>query len=114
MAIISKNLSNIICDVLNCYSSNELYVEDDYSGRGMYGETCFGIVGNEDDLINFATVISWRLGIKQDINTFGDFNRLMSAKTVDSMGLDTIWYFPGFQTDDNLKEYAKLYSNNEC
>jgi len=54
-------------------------IRSDYSGRGMYGKTCYGIV-LEDDLVNDAIGMAAVKG-------------LPGAKT-DSMGLKTILYWP--------------------
>ena len=52
-------------------------VRDDYSGRGMYGKTCYGIVTDDP------------LAVVEDAAAVG----LRGART-DSMGTHTIVYWP--------------------
>jgi hypothetical protein len=54
----------------------------DYSGRGMYGATCFAIEGKTSDLIRF---------LRQLPDEVGD--ELVDPST-DSMGLDIVFYWP--------------------
>ena len=66
------------------YNGDELTVYEDYSGRGMYGDTTTGLVVNDDrdfnDLIEAVTEISPNLGRK-----------LEKAKC-DSLGFKIIYY----------------------
>lgn len=63
---------------------DELKIRKDYSGRGMYGKECFGIVvgGNTKELEE-------------------DFEKLGVKPNKDSMGLDVILYWPQF-TYENI------------
>ena len=55
----------------------------DYSGRGMYGDECVGIIlKDEGDLFRFA-------GLLDD-----DFVELLGSPEWDSMGLREIAYWP--------------------
>lgn len=88
-------------------SAIESYLEDDedfrrdYSGRGMYSATCFGIVTD-----NVAkTMMLMAAGILDgDAGKDGDPMDLVldlaNAATVDSMGFQRIVYFPGYELDD--------------
>lgn len=68
-------------------------VRDDYSGRGMYGKTCFGIVADNSVLLGAALII-----------TLGeDLGLQMAEKTVtDSMGRSTIFYWPGWTVAEEV------------
>lgn len=57
-----------------------------YSGRGMFGETGFGIVGSLSDFAHFLVCIA-----ASDIKTA---NFLACNVETDSMGTETIYFFP--------------------
>lgn len=63
----------------------------DYSGRGMYGEECFGLTcDNPGQYATFLLVMA----------QFGEqelAEQLAEATRTDSMGFQTIYYFPGWQ-----------------
>lgn len=65
----------------------------DYSGRGMYGATCFGITGNLWLFGKFLLALSDCL---DDVEVMDD---LMDRVCTDSMGHDTIFYFPGLKVE---------------
>lgn len=74
-------------------------IRDDYSGRGMYGDTCIGVTfdqygGNEMEL-------GVLLGQKLDAD---DAYALARNARSDSMGLGTIIYFPNFKFEDEEDE----------
>lgn len=57
----------------------------EYSGRGMFGETCVGAYGRSvDNLASLATEL--------DTLTDGDYAPWRSVSQ-DSLGLDTLWYW---------------------
>jgi len=62
-----------------CGNGCKASVYEDYSGRGMYGETCTGIVTDEPTMVGYAC---GALGV--------DFDDVPSC--TDNMGLDTILY----------------------
>ena len=66
------------------YNGDELTVYEDYSGRGMYGDTTTGLVVNDDrdfnDLIEAVTEISPNLG------------RKLAKARWDALGLQIIYY----------------------
>ena len=65
-------------------------VREDYSGRGMYGAGCFGIVAESLDEV--VPILRKALGDTPALD-------LLEAMTTDSMGLDTIYYFPGVRVE---------------
>lgn len=67
---------------------NALY--ERYSGRAMYGEECFGIVGSMGEIMSFQAELPRSLA-----------RQLARAFRTDDMGLDVIGYFPGFTIDEN-------------
>ena len=59
-------------------------IRTDYSGRGMFGDTCVGIVlKDEGDLFQFARLLD------------DDLAELLDNPRWDSMGLREIAYWPG-------------------
>jgi hypothetical protein len=65
----------------------------DYSGRGMYGATCFGIVGSLSDAVKVLIGLA-----EQETRNEGDaenVRELVDLMRTDSMGPDSIVYFPG-------------------
>ena len=70
------------------------YAEDvhlTYSGRGMYGDTCYGFSGDVARIIG---------DLLQDIADMPDlirqFGEMLSVSRRDNMGLGTVLYFPGW------------------
>lgn len=69
---------------------DEYNVRNDYSGRGMYGETCFGVSGADEFTLG---VIFHRL--------MGDTAvELANRANTDTLGRGTIVYFPGVKLED--------------
>lgn len=68
---------------------NESALYDDYSGRGMYGATCLGIVGSTGDAAKFLIALAFE----------GDEAALsLAAYTrTDDMGMSMITYWPNAQ-----------------
>jgi hypothetical protein len=71
----------------------------DYSGRYMYGKTCFGFVGDVSDLAAFFYHLA--LVTEDDDTIFYDLHR---ALRTDSMGMNTIFYFPGVDVSRDEEE----------
>lgn len=64
----------------------EMDFRTDYSGRGMYGKTCVGVTGDTAKLVHFVLLVG-----EKDLDFALDNLTNMSQ---DSMGLDTIFYWP--------------------
>lgn len=72
-------------------------VRFDYSGRGMFGRTCFGFVGSVRDLAAFF----YALGKETDEESDDGLGELMANDLrVDDMGRESIFYFPGLELSD--------------
>ncbi len=86
----------LLLEVLEDVGVDPARVHWDYSGRFMYGRTCFGFVGEDADLVWFFTELGRRLGRDEDDAGFteGDVDELVRALRTDEMGLDKIYYFP--------------------
>lgn len=79
-----------ICD--DC----DISLTTDYSGRGMYGKTCFGLIygGSVGQLC-----ACFLRGLDDD--TMDEMADLFDEMRTDSMGYDTIYYFPGWTLDED-------------
>lgn len=80
----------------------EIEIRTDYSGRGMFGKTCYGFVADEFTLqvLELQLAISASLlGSEDDVlvdrndltEMFVEFGNMRCR---DSMGLQTIYYYP--------------------
>ena len=69
----------------------EIYLKETYSGRGMYGKECFGVIGRESGFLRFMIELA-----VVDPDTARD---LADRVRTDGMGLSTIYYFPGRTLD---------------
>lgn len=66
-----------------------------YSGRGMYGARCFGIVGTAGDLVRFATSVAGALWTADGPELDRLHEAIREEETrEDSMGFRTIYYWP--------------------
>ena len=63
-----------------------------YSGRAMYGDTCMGIYGNID-AGDASQIILNALGTEMLAD-------IIVNTRIDSLGLGTIYYYPGVKFDD--------------
>lgn len=83
---ITENQKELIQEYVD---ATDVYIHHDYSGRNMFGEKCFGIVGKPNLLAE--------LMIELTEDGEAKFAKsLLKASRIDSMGLSTIYYFPGF------------------
>ena len=71
------------------YEAN-VEIRADYSGRGMYGDSCFGVVvASVSEFVKFLLIVA-----EDDQELAWE---LASHAKEDSMGYSTIYYFPGYQ-----------------
>jgi hypothetical protein len=96
-----------VCDTLNLDGDN---IRTDYSGRGMAGDTCLGIV--VDDYTNatqvgaalMMLVLAEKQAADDDFDILYDGDDLLEVlgrTRTDSMGLDQIVYWPNITVADN-------------
>lgn len=85
-----------------------------YSGRGMYGAECFGVVGSGAELLALGTELASLLAekaadeavtpsemleaIQEDL---GGYTQMLQAARMDNMANDIIVYFPGWTLADD-------------
>ena len=93
----------------NCDDAIES-VETEYSGRGMYGAKCFGIV--TDDPFRVVGSMSMALGMDGYENLAID---LYSNTCTDNMGLSKIIYFPDVEwgAEDESEDVYDFINNEE-
>jgi hypothetical protein len=105
-----------IDDALHGGGINSYDVYSDYSGRAMYGETCSGLVGDfSADAVQRA-LFSWAEQAQEELDAgeveydhdgyvaqrelIENVSALGRSVRGDSMGYDTIVYFPGWVIEE--------------
>lgn len=87
---------------------NESDIRTDYSGRGMYGRTCIGVVGSDPILFAFQLAVliargeaGLEDGEDDQLTPFDIRSALeeIGAPSTDSMGYQTIHYWPNITVD---------------
>ena len=71
----------------------EMNVTQDYSGRGMYGNICFGVSG---DYIDMYGVFKFLRDTLDDENLADD---IMESRREDSLGFGSIIYFESVEVE---------------
>jgi len=84
-------------DAVRAIETEGYTVIPNYSGRGMYGKTCFGIICANP--IKAAMVITRILMMDYIDDGEMILDTMMNLACSDSMGLDTIIYFPRVSVD---------------
>jgi hypothetical protein len=75
-------------------------IRDDYSGRGMFGERCFGVVMNPRSVMRFAYWLAIYCNDDEQTQELGE--DLVGCASTDSMGYDTIVYFPDWTLSEDM------------
>lgn len=92
MSTITREQARNILLAIDADPDEGLY--EDYSGRSMYGDTCFGFILDVPDVL-LGVAIATVLG---DDNDAWEMAR---ATRTDNMGRSTIAYFPGWTLEDD-------------
>ena len=74
-------------------------IREDYSGRGMFGKTCLGIVAN-----NIGKAVAAILRNIDDPDVIEEFAGVLENLHTDSMGKSSIFYFPNFEFGETEDE----------
>jgi len=75
----------------------------EYSGRGMYGKKCLGVVcGNP--LVAYCDAIQEFANMNEDASEVSEFIDTLGHAQMDSMGLSSILYFPHVQWQEENEE----------
>ena len=108
------NLKKMLLDAAwdaDVYEGDETSFRHAYSGRGMYGKTCFGIVTDEpmEVLVRLALVVGLEQGRAEtdcdngeddraeDVDAWETLGRALGNVRTDNMGRSTIIYWPGIE-----------------
>ena len=75
----------------------DFVIHKDYSGRGMNGKKCFGIELQEGDS-------AWELAMALSGNADSDGDWMLTPPKVDSLGRNTIYYWPNVEVRDESDE----------
>lgn len=92
----------------------DLEIRDDYSGRGMYGESCWGVVGELDSLRKFEVslakgqtaeqykdAIDGSIDVEAVLDAFEEhLEDIQNRRRTDNMGMSYIWYYPSIELVD--------------
>jgi hypothetical protein len=88
--MMEKSALQEILEGLQDYLSFEIR---EYSGRGMYGRTCLGVVTNPNSVHSFE--LAYQLGrAAREVGTFQDIEEAICPTQEDSMGLGSVIYWP--------------------
>lgn len=91
-------------------SHEDVEYRKEYSGRGMYGDNCIGIVGQWGDCTNAIAHTINELIADDNLNP-EDTETLLSFK-YDSMGMDVILYWPELKDESETDEdWAEFYND---
>lgn len=73
-----------------------------YSGRGMYGKECLAITG-----CDLGTLMGFLVGSASD-GVDVDFVTVRQLESIkqDSLGMDTVYYFPGVEYVEDSEEVS--------
>ena len=91
--ILSRELEDVIREAA-CNSG--FSIRSDYSGRGMFGRECFGVVADASVGKFVATILRYI----DDSDILEELSRLLEDMRTDSMGLSTIFYFPNWELEE--------------
>ena len=81
--------------------NHDIELRESYSGRGMYGQTCIGVVGEPSGLDEFELALSLLTvtdDLDDEVNGHTVLNALVDVRDMrreDSMGMDRVYYYPG-------------------
>lgn len=106
----TKVPAQLIVDAAEAVRSG-VQVRRSYSGRGMYGATCFGLVFEDgaSAAFEFFAALGELVGEQQEYDEpeveQGFAQDLARAASTDSMGLGTIVYFRRFEIDGDLPSW---------
>ncbi len=96
--VTNPDVSDLESVLHSIYLQNDDYhVYYQYSGRGMYGETCIGLVGS-DHVEQMVAKVVYQLCQCNLPEKF--INEVIESIQSDNMGFNTIIYFVGYDIDD--------------
>lgn len=98
---LSRELLDEAIDVAASTFGTSIDIHEVYSGRGMDGETCFGLIVDNGGERELWAAFGYLAGLAEgrDEDEEVDLMRLAKSARIDGMGRDTIVYFPGWELD---------------
>lgn len=88
-------------DMLEAVGLNEYEIVESYSGRGMYGATCFGVTVEPSNVRYVYAALGYAMGYAEaDDGDMDTAEALLRAVAWDNMGRDFIVYFPSWALAD--------------
>jgi hypothetical protein len=87
--VVARHVIDTVCDMADLEPDA---VRAEYSGRGMHGQRCFGVVMAPDEVAGFREALS--------AATTPNIGLSWADASVDSLGMDVIVYFPGWRLAD--------------
>lgn len=104
MVVTDEMAAHIVNTALD-FVEDGLRLHERYSGRGMYGEQCVAFYGGDTR----AFLVSLAIDAPED--TREDFRDMLKNERSDNLGLDMVYYFPGFKVSKELlKGFARIYN----
>jgi hypothetical protein len=102
-SIVYNEMLNAIADA--GYDPDDVF-RFSYSGRSMYGKTCFGLeVEYHHQAVAILAALAFSMGESE--GSWQVVDALVQNMSVDNMGLGLIYYFPRWQCDW-LTEYEDV------
>lgn|SRR5262245_55842800 len=86
-----------VLDALYEAGLEEDALREDYSGRAMYGATCFGVVCELNEMLQFVVALSRNTPDHDEMDAV--VYDLVRSTRSDGMGLSSIWYWPGWAVE---------------
>lgn len=87
--------------LLDTFENLGFEVYPNYSGRGMYGKKCVGVIFSDSLALNVAMVT---LELMSRGCNSREIERLFSSSATDSLGIREILYFPRIETPEYFKK----------
>jgi hypothetical protein len=109
MEIAASTIESVYDELKNV---TDIWLRTDYSGRGMYGEECFGVEGSTEVLAEFELNLAIACSVEDlDLSSMVDISRLkanhsdiVERRRRDAMGMDTIHYYPRIEVSGHFHE----------
>ena len=96
--------AKIYTEIRELAGAYDVSVQDEYSGRNMNGESCFGMNGELKSLICFTFQLGQIAGKEMNEEENSEFYRMFAHMRMDDMGRDdVIFYFPGYGPGEHLR-----------
>lgn len=94
---ISREIIERALEIAEIYD-DEHSLQENYSGRSMYGATCFGITFEDDDALARFLAAAGMTGVYLENEGRGGFDviRFVRSMRTDSQGHGVIAYWPGW------------------